>query len=64
VDLRFPIAGLTSVESGCERRRVNGAAKEVSSDEIRRIGIELARFLDGPAIDFSCMFMLSMSIME
>jgi hypothetical protein len=47
------------VESGCERRRVNGAAKEVSRDEIRRIGIELARFLDGPAIGFSCMFMLS-----
>jgi hypothetical protein len=39
----------TMVESGWDKSRVKGAAKDVSSDVIRLIGIEFALLRDGPA---------------
>lgn len=49
----LPFGFAETEASGCESRRVSGAAKDVSSDGIGRIGIELARRRDrdGPATD-------------
>lgn len=43
------VGGGMMAASGCESRRVNGAARDVSRDAIGRIGMELALRRDGPA---------------